>query len=110
MLVEVAGTVLEVENGARLVVGELFEEDCGFMIFVEDARGAIAGEPGVEAGEGFGDAVADASGAGWVCLFEGGQAFAEACRILLSTIWTRVSINGPRKRRRLGSSDNRLKE
>jgi hypothetical protein len=53
------------------------------MVFVEDAGGAVAGEPGVEAGEGFGDAVADASGFGWVCLRESGQAFAEACCILL---------------------------
>jgi hypothetical protein len=48
--VEIAGAVVEVEDGAGLVVGELFEEDGGFVIFVEDAGGAVAGEPGVEAG------------------------------------------------------------
>ena len=42
--------MFEVEDGAGLVVGELFEEDGGFVIFVEDAGGAVAGEPGVEAG------------------------------------------------------------
>jgi len=50
MFVEVAGAVFEVEDGARLVVGELFEEDGGFVVFVEDAGGAVSGEPGVEAG------------------------------------------------------------
>ena len=50
MFVEVAGAVLEVEDGAGLVVGELFEEDGGFVVLVEDAGADIAGEPGVEAG------------------------------------------------------------
>jgi hypothetical protein len=50
VFVEVAGAVVEVEDGAGLVVGELFEEDGGFMVLVEDAGGAVAGEPGVEAG------------------------------------------------------------
>jgi hypothetical protein len=50
VFVEVAGAVVEVENGAGLVVGELFEEDGGFVIFVEYAGGEVAGEPGVEAG------------------------------------------------------------
>ena len=50
VLVEVAGAVVEVEDGAGLVVGELFEEDGGFVVFVEDAGGEVAGEPGVEAG------------------------------------------------------------
>jgi hypothetical protein len=50
MLVEIAGAVFEVEDGAGLVVGELFEEDGGFMVFVEDAGSAVSGEPGVEAG------------------------------------------------------------
>jgi hypothetical protein len=49
VFVEVAGAVVEVEDGAGLVVGELFEEDGGFVIFVEDAGGEVAGEPGVEA-------------------------------------------------------------
>ena len=48
--VEVAGAVFEVEDGAGLVVGELFEEDGGFVVFVEDAGGEVAGEPWVEAG------------------------------------------------------------
>jgi hypothetical protein len=50
MFVEIAGAGGEVENGARLVVGELFEEDGGFVVFVEDAGGEVAGEPWVEAG------------------------------------------------------------
>ena len=50
MLVEVAGAGGEVEDGAGLVVGELFEEDGGLVVFVEDACGAVSGEPGVEAG------------------------------------------------------------
>ena len=53
MFVEVAGAGGQVEHGAGFVVGELFEEDGGFVVFVEDAAGAVAGEPGVEAGEGF---------------------------------------------------------
>ena len=70
--------VVGVEDGAGFVVGELFEEDGGFVVFVEDAGGEVAGEPGVEAGEGVGDAGADAWGSCWVGLFEGGEAFAEA--------------------------------
>ncbi len=50
VLVEVAGAGGGVEDGAGLVVGELFEEDGGFVVFVEDAGGEVAGEPGVEAG------------------------------------------------------------
>jgi hypothetical protein len=48
--VEVTGAVVEVEDGTGLVVGELFEEDGGFVVFVEDAGGEVAREPGVEAG------------------------------------------------------------
>ena len=47
MLVEVAGAGVQVEDGAGLVVGELFEEDGGFVVFVEDAGDEVAGEPGV---------------------------------------------------------------
>src|SRR5271168_2582388 len=50
VFVEVAGAVVEVENRAGLVVGELFEEDGHFVVLVEDAGGAVSGEPGVEAG------------------------------------------------------------
>lgn len=39
VLVEVAGAGGWVEDGAGLIVGELFEEDCGFMVFAEDAGG-----------------------------------------------------------------------
>jgi hypothetical protein len=39
VIVEVAGTGGEVEDGAGLVVCELFEEDGGFVVFVEDAGG-----------------------------------------------------------------------
>ena len=75
--------MFEVENGAGLVVGELFEEDGGFIAFVKDARGAVAWEPGIEAGQGVRDAFVDARCFGWVCLVEGGQAFAEARCILV---------------------------
>src|SRR5258707_535043 len=34
--------VLDPDHGAGLVVGELFEEDGGFVLFVEDAGGAVA--------------------------------------------------------------------
>jgi hypothetical protein len=50
VFVEVAGAVVGVEDGAGLVVGELFEEDGGFVVFVEDAGGAVSGEPRVETG------------------------------------------------------------
>jgi hypothetical protein len=49
VFVEVAGAVVEVEDRAGLIVGELFEEDGGFMVLVEDAGDAVAGEPRVEA-------------------------------------------------------------
>ena len=39
VLVEVASAVLRIEDGAGLVIGELFEEDGGFVVFVEDAGG-----------------------------------------------------------------------
>jgi hypothetical protein len=83
VFVEVAGAMVEVEDGAGLVVSELFEEDGGFMVFVEDAGGAVSGEPWVEAGEGVGYAGADARGFGWVCLFEGEEAFAKARAVLM---------------------------
>jgi hypothetical protein len=83
MLVEVAGAVFEVEDGARLVVGELFEEDRGFVILVEDAGGEVAGEPGVEAGERRGYSGAEARGAGGIGLGEEIEAGAEAGCILV---------------------------
>src|SRR5271156_5287130 len=78
MFVEVAGAGGEVEDGAGFVVGELFEEDGGFVVFVEDSGGEVAGEPWVEAGEGVGYSCVDACGALWVGCFEDGEAFAEA--------------------------------
>jgi hypothetical protein len=78
VLVEAAGPVFEVEHRAGLVVGELLEEDGGFVVFVEDAGSEIAGEPGVEADEGVGYSCADAVGFFWVGLFEEREAFAEA--------------------------------
>jgi len=39
VLVEVAGAGGGIEDGAGLVVGKLFEENCGFVVFVEDAGG-----------------------------------------------------------------------
>ncbi len=71
VFVEVAGAVVEVEDGAGLVVGELFEEDGRLRSLREDAGGEVAGEPGVEAGEGLRYAFVDACGFGWVLLFEG---------------------------------------
>jgi hypothetical protein len=47
MFVEVAGAGGEVEDGAGLVVGELFEEDSLFVVRGEDSGGKVAGEPGV---------------------------------------------------------------
>ncbi len=75
--------VVEVEDGAGFVVGELFEEDGRFVVFGEDAGGEVAGEPGVEAGEGFGYACVDACGAWWVGWVEDGEAFAEAGGVLV---------------------------
>ena len=69
VFVEVAGAGGEVEDGAGLVVGELFEEDGGFVVFVEDAGGEVAGEPWVEASEGVFDSGVDACGFSWVGLF-----------------------------------------
>ena len=50
MLIEIAGAVVEIEDGAGLVVGELFEEDGLFVVLGEDAGVGVAGEPGVEMG------------------------------------------------------------
>ena len=75
--------MVEIEDGAGFVIGELFEEDGGFMVLVEDAGGAVAGEPWVEASQGVGYAGADALSFGWICLFECGEAFAETGCVLL---------------------------
>jgi hypothetical protein len=75
--------VFEVENGAGFVVGELFEEDGRFVVFVEDAGSEVAGEPWVEAGKGVGDSGVDAGGFGRIGLLEGGKAFAEAGCVLV---------------------------
>jgi hypothetical protein len=83
VLVEVAGAVVQVKDGAGLVVGELFEEDGGFVVFVEDAGGAVAGEPGVEASEGVSYSFVDSGGFGWVSLVEGGEAFAETVSVFV---------------------------
>lgn len=83
MLVEVAGAVFEVERGAGFVVGELFEEDGGFVVFVEDAGGDVAGEPGIEASEGVCNSFANSG-----CTFgagsgEGFDSFPETSRIFI---------------------------
>jgi hypothetical protein len=83
VFVEIAGAGGEIEDRAGLVVGELLEEDGGFVVFVEDAGGAVAGEPGVETGEGSGYACADALGLFWVGLFEGDEAFSETVRVFV---------------------------
>jgi hypothetical protein len=75
--------LFKVEDGAGFVVGELFEEDGSFIVFVENARGAVAWEPGIEAGQGVRYAFVDARCSGWVGLVEGGEAFAEARCILV---------------------------
>ena len=82
--VEVAGAVVEIEDGTGFVIGKLFEEDGGFVVLAEDAGGEVAGEPGVEAGEGVGYTGADTGGFGWVLLGEGFEAFAEAVGILVA--------------------------
>jgi hypothetical protein len=81
--VEVAGALVGVECGAGLVVGELLEESGGFVVFGEDAGGAIAGEPWVQAGEGRGNARADSLRAFGIGLSEEHEAFAEAGCVLL---------------------------
>ena len=83
ILIEIAGAVFKVENGAGFVVGELFEEDGGFVVLVEDAGGTVAREPGVEAGEGVGHSCVDARGFFWICFFKEGEAFAEARGVLV---------------------------
>jgi hypothetical protein len=50
VFVEIAGAGDGIEDGAGLVVGELFEEDGGFVVLVEDAGGEVAREPAIEAG------------------------------------------------------------
>jgi hypothetical protein len=77
MFIEIASAVFEVEDGAGFVVGELFKEDGGFVVFVEDAGDEVAWEPRVETGEGVGYSCVDAGGFFRVGLFERGEAFAE---------------------------------
>jgi hypothetical protein len=76
VFVEVACAVVGVEDRAGLVVGELFEEDGGFVVFVEDAGGEVAGEPWVETGERVFDSRVDACGFRRVGLLECDKAFA----------------------------------
>jgi len=83
MLVEVAGAVFGIEDGAGFVVGELFEQDCSFVIFVENTGGEIAGEPGVEPGERRNHPGADAGSAGRIGLRQKFKTSTEACCILL---------------------------
>lgn len=83
VLVEVAGAVVAVQGGAGFVVGKLFEEDGGFVVLVEDSGGAVTGEPGVEACEGFDYALVDALGPLGIGFVEEGQAFAEPVGVLL---------------------------
>ena len=54
-----------------------------FVVLVEDASGAIAWKPRVEASEGAGYSFVDTGGPGWVSLFECGEAFAEAGCVLV---------------------------
>ena len=49
VFIEVAGAMVGVEDGAWFVVGELFEENGGFVVLIEDSAGSVAGEPWVEA-------------------------------------------------------------
>jgi hypothetical protein len=87
--VEVAGAGGEIEDRAGLVVGELFEEVSGLLVFAEDAIGGdVAGvassrKPRVEAGEGSGDSFVDSLSAFGVGLGEEYEAFAEAGSVLL---------------------------
>jgi len=81
--VEVAGAGGGIEDGAGLVVGEVFEGLGGFLVFGENAGHRIAGEVGGEAGEGVVDALADALGTGWVGCGEEVEAFAEAGAVLV---------------------------
>lgn len=65
MLVEIAGSGGGIEDGAgfgvaKAVFGFIREELGVFVVFFEDAGGAISGKERIEAGEGFGDARADA--------------------------------------------------
>jgi hypothetical protein len=83
MFVEIAGSSIEVEDGAGLVVGELFEEDGGFVVLVENAGSDVAGEPWIETGEGGGYPGVDACGSLRVGLLEGVEAFAEAGGVLV---------------------------
>ena len=68
---------------AGLVVGVFLEERGGLLVFAKNAGGGVAGKPGVEAGEGGGDALLDAGGAVGVGLGEGSEAFAEACGVFV---------------------------
>ena len=65
-----------IEDWAGLVVGKLFEEDGGFVVFVENASGEVAGKPWVEPGQGLLYAFVDACSSFGICFFEGGETFA----------------------------------
>jgi hypothetical protein len=84
VLVKIAGAMFGVKHGTGLVVGELFEEDGGLVVLVEDAGGGIAGEPRVKAAERGGYAFADSRGAVGVGLRKSFEAFAETGGIFVS--------------------------
>ena len=78
VLVKIAGSGFKIEDRAGFVVGELFEEDGGFVVFAEDSSVQVAGEPGVEASKRVCYPTADAGGFGGVSLGEDFKAFAQA--------------------------------
>lgn len=78
VLVEIAGAMFEIEHGAGLVVGELFEENGSLVVFVENARVHVAGKPGIETRERIGNPATNARCFFWVGLGESFQAFAQA--------------------------------
>jgi hypothetical protein len=89
MLVEVAGSLFGVEDRARFVVGEFFEEDDLVVVFGEDAIGGDVAwvtsswKPRVEAAERSGGAGANAFGAVGIGPGEECKAFAEASCVLV---------------------------
>jgi hypothetical protein len=84
MPVEVAGAMFEIEHRARLVVGELFEEDGCLIVFIQDAAMQVARKPWIETGEGLSYSAANASCFFRVGLGESFETFAKASRIFVS--------------------------
>jgi hypothetical protein len=84
MLIEIAGAMVKIEHRARLVVGELLEENGGFVVFVKNAAVHVAGKPRIETGERVSNSFADSCCTFWLGFGECFKALAQTRPIFMS--------------------------